>query len=183
MPALPAALLAALVLGQDAAVTGLDAVALPAAQQGSGPNLLLANPGDLLDGVFSLEYERALLPWLGVTLGAQVWGFRGVLAPPTVPPPSFIAALGPELGVRVHPGGVAPRGYWVGLTAGVEALLSRSDGPLARRWAWGMGLSTGYTYVLERSLSFQFGVGGRFVDYGDVVVWSPRLVLAVGSAF
>jgi hypothetical protein len=155
----------------------------PDAEQGSGPNLLLANPGDLLGGVVSIEYERALLPWLGVTLGAQAWVTRGVLTAADSPAPPFIAALGPELGVRFHPGGEAPRGAWVAAAAGVQGLLSRSDGPLARPWAWSGGLSAGYTFVLQRSLSFQAGVGARVMDYGDRVVWSPRLLLALGSAF
>jgi hypothetical protein len=148
--------------------------------RGSGPNLLLVNAGDLLDGVLSLEYERALAPWFGLSAGLSLWTFRGVLAPQTDP---YFVAFGPQLGARFHPNRDAPGGLWLGPTVSVDYLASRSDGPLARAWSWGLGADIGYTFILNRSLSFQLGGGGRFIDYGDRVVWSPRLVIALGTAF
>jgi hypothetical protein len=151
-------------------------------ERAAGPNLLLVNPGDLLNGIFSAEYERVLAPWFGVVVGLSVWGLPGIFPPPAAPG-ARVVALGPDLGARFHPFRDAPGGYWVGATASFDAVLSRSDGPLSRPWSWGLGITTGYTFIVERTLSFQVGVGGRFNDYGDRLVWSPRLVLALGSAF
>ena len=47
----------------------------------SNRNMILVNPGDLFSGVISLEYERALARWFGLTAGFSVRTFRGVFAP------------------------------------------------------------------------------------------------------
>ena len=89
----------------------LLAVPLAHADEGNGggtPNALIVNPGDLFNGVISIEYERALTNFFGITLGASIGVFKGVFAPPAG---AYYSAGGPELGVRFHfirdaPGGL-----------------------------------------------------------------------------
>lgn len=144
------------------------------------PNMLLVNMGDLLGGVVNIEYERALASWFGLTAGVSVWAFHGVFAP--LGEPSF-TGISPELGARFHFIRDAPGGLWFGpyLTAGY--LFSRSDGVLTRPWAWGLGAAVGYNFIFGRHFTFQLGVGGGFTDFGDRLVWAPRLRLGLGAAF
>lgn len=144
------------------------------------PNLLLVNVGDLLGGVVNVEYERALASWFGITAGLSVWAFHGVFVP--LGEPSF-TGISPELGARFHFIRDAPGGLWFGpyLTAGY--LFSRSDGALSQPWAWGLGAAVGYNFIFGRHFTFQLGVGGGFTDYGDRLVWAPRLRLGLGAAF
>jgi hypothetical protein len=148
--------------------------------EGAGPNLLMLNPGDLFGGVASIEYERALTSRFGLTVGLQVRSFRPVYA---TPGDLLVTSVNPELGARFHFFRDAPGGAWLAATVTGGAVLARSDGVAGRGWSWGVGAAAGYNFVLERHLTFQFGLGGGFLDYGDRVVWSPRLLLGVGVAF
>ncbi len=148
--------------------------------QQSGRNMLLVNPGDLFSGVISLEYERALLPWFGLTAGVSLWTFRGVFTP--LGEPTY-TGVGPELGARFHFIRDAPRGLWVGPSISAGYQLGRSDGAVSRLWSWGLGAGVGYNFVFFRFFTFQLGAAGGFVDYGEKLVWSPRLKLGVGATF
>ena len=53
----------------------------------------------------------------------------------------------------------------------------------SRPWSWGLGAALGYNFIIGRHFTFQIGAGGGFTDYGDVLVWSPRLRLGIGAAF
>ena len=143
-------------------------------------NALLVNPGDLFTGVLSLEYERGVASWLGVTTGFSVWTFHSVFSGPNTP---SYTAITPELGFRFHFIRQAPRGLWLGpyLTGGY--LIGRSSGAMARSWSWGLGAATGYNFVIGRHFTFQLGAGGGFTDYGDEVRWDPRLKLGIGATF
>jgi hypothetical protein len=145
-----------------------------------GRNLLLINPGDLFSGVLSLEYEGALSPRFGLTGGFSVWSFRGVFSPPSDPSYTVIS---PEFGARVHFIRDAPGGLWVGPYVSAGYVAGRSSGPLYRAWSWGVGAAFGYNFIIGRWFSFQLGAGGGFVDYGDRLVWAPRLKLGVGVVF
>jgi hypothetical protein len=143
-----------------------------------GPNLLLINPGDLINGVISLEYERALSPWFGLTIGASVWAFRGW----TFGQNDTYFAFLPELGARFHFIRDAPGGLFIGPTVSAGYVAS-SSGTLTSAFAWGLGASVGYNFIIGRNFTFQLGVGGRFTDYGGNLVWSPRLLLGLGATF
>lgn len=145
--------------------------------RGYGPNLLLVNPGDLLNGVITVEYERALASWFGITLGASLWAFPGIWGGPSY------TAFVPEVGARFHLIRHAPGGLFFGPTLSAGYVAYRSDGPVLRAFAWGLGASVGYNFIFGRHFTFQIGVGGRFTDYGDRLVWSPRLLLGLGAAF
>lgn len=145
-----------------------------------GPNLLLANPADLLGGAVSVEYERALTPWFGLTAGVSVWSFRGDLVP--VGTPSF-TSLSPELGARFHFVRDAPGGLWVGPMISGGYLFARNVGALVRTWSWGLGAAVGYNFIIGHHFTVQLGAGAGFVDYGDLLAWAPRLRLGVGWAF
>ncbi len=144
------------------------------------PNLLLLNVGDLLGGVVSVEYERALASWFGLTAGVSVWTFRGLYTP--LGEPAY-TGISPELGARFHFIRDAPGGLWFGPTLSAGYLFSSSTGTLNRVWSWGVGAAVGYNFIFGRHFTFQLGVGGGFTDYGDRIVWSPRLRLGLGVAF
>jgi hypothetical protein len=146
----------------------------------SGPNLLLVDPGALLNGVLSVEYERALASWFGLSVGLSVWTFHGLFSPSG--DPSYVS-VGPELGAKFHVIGDAPGGLWLGPTLAVGYLAARSSGTLSRPWSWGLGAAIGYNFIFGHHFTFQLGAGGQFTDYGDFVAWSPRLLLGLGSAF
>ena len=143
-------------------------------------NALLINPGDLFTGVLSLEYERGVARWLGITFGTSVWTFRSVFTGPGQP--SF-TALTQEIGFRFHFIRHAPRGLWIGPYATGGYLLGRSEGTMARAWSWGLGAATGYNFLVGRHFTFQLGAGGGFTDYGDEIRWDPRLKLGIGATF
>jgi len=156
----------------------------PAAQPvtiaASGPqNVLLVNPGDLFSGIITVEYERALSRWFGLSLGASLWAYRGPFAGQGEWFPSF----GPELGLRLHVIRDAPGGLWIGPSVTFGYVAPGTAGDPVRPWAWGLGGALGYNFILFRHLVFQLGAGGGFTDYGRGYVWSPRLRLGLGAAF
>ena len=144
------------------------------------PNLLLLNVGDLLGGVVNVEYERAVSRWFGITAGLWVYAFPGVFAP--LSGASF-TGISPELGVRFHFIRDAPGGLWFGPYATAGYLFTRSDGVVTQPFAWGLGAALGYNFIFGQHFTFQLGVGGGFTDYGDRLVWAPRLRLGLGAAF
>jgi hypothetical protein len=144
-------------------------------------NMLLINPGDLFSGVLSLEYERGLARWFGVTLGLSVWTFRGVFTPPGEPAYTGIA---PEIGFRFHFIRHAPRGLWIGPYASAGYVFGRDDGSaVTRAWSWGLGAALGYNFTFGRHFTLQLGVGGGFNDYGERLRWDPRFKLGIGATF
>jgi hypothetical protein len=145
-----------------------------------GKNMLLINPGDLFNGVLSVEYERAIGRYFGLTAGLSVSTFRGVFSAPSDP---TYTAISPEFGARVHFIRDSPRGLWFGPSISAGYLAARSGGGLSRAWAWGIGAALGYNFMIGRIFTFQLGAGGGFVDYGDRLVWAPRLKLGVGAIF
>ncbi|MGV3624057.1 MAG: hypothetical protein ACO1OB_24785 [Archangium sp.] len=168
------------------AALSLNLAAAPVVTQAPLPvrqatlNVLTVNPADLLSGIASIEYERVVTPWLGVSGGIAVWSFRGILIPYDQP---SVVGIAPELGARFHLSSNAPGGFWLGPTAMFGTLFSRTDGELARGWSWGVALAAGYTFLLDEHLVFQLGGSSGFIDYGDRIVWSPRLRLALGVTF
>ncbi len=168
-------LVAALVRAEaPSVVASVEAPTLP------GPNVLMVEAGDLMGGVARLEYERAVHPRLGLTVALSAATFPAIFATPGAP---FFASAGAEVGARLHLVGDAPSGAWLSLSATGAAVLARSDGPVTRPWSWGLDAAFGYTAIYRGHFAFQFGLGGGFVDYGERIVWSPRFVLGLGSAF
>lgn len=143
-------------------------------------NVITVNPADLFSGALSVEYERVVAPWLGISAGVSAWTFRGVFLPNGEP--TFFG-ISPELGLRFHVLNFAPGGFWLGPTASVGALFERVDGPLTRNWSWGLSLAAGYNFIIENLVVLQLGGSSGFIDYGELIVWSPRLRIAVGFAF
>jgi hypothetical protein len=143
------------------------------------PNLLLINPGDLFNGVFSLEYERALGRFFGLTAGFSAWTFNG---PFSFGQPNY-TVFGPEVGLRLHLIESAPAGLWLGPSISAGYVIARDGGAVARAWSWGLNAGVGYNFVLGRHFVFQLGAAGGFVDYGDRLVWQPHLKLGLGGVF
>jgi hypothetical protein len=145
----------------------------------TAPNLLLVNPGDLFNGVLSLEYERALGPHFGLTGGFSVATFDG---PFNLGQPAY-TTFGPEFGARIHLIEDAPGGLWLGPTLSGSYVISRAGGSVYRSWSWGLGAAVGYNFIIAHRFAVQVGVGGGFTDYGDALVWAPRLRLGLGGVF
>ena len=142
-------------------------------------NMLLLNPGDLFSGIISLEYERGLASWFGITLGLSIFTFHSVF---NTDEPTF-NSITPELGFRFHFIRHAPRGLWIGPYISPGYVFGRSSGSVSRAWSWGLGAALGYNFVLGEHFTFQLGAGGGFIDYGDHVRWDPRLKLGIGATF
>lgn len=156
-------------------------VATPARADPYRPNVLLVNVGDLFSGLISLEYERALNSWFGLTAGLSVLTFPGLFQPPGAP--AFVG-INPELGVRFHFIKDAPGGLWLGPYLSGGYLFARTDGgSVTNPFAWGLGAAIGYNFIFGPHFTLQIGVGGGFNDYGGSLVWSPRLRLGLGAAF
>ncbi len=150
------------------------------ARGADAPNVLLFNPGDLINGIVSIEYERALNPFFGIVIGASVSTFRGAFTP--VDGSSYVA-VGPELGARFHFIKDAPGGLWIGPSIQGLYIASRSGGSVSRAFGYGLAASVGYNFILGKHFVFQLGVGGGFNDYGDGIAWAPRLKLGLGGTF
>lgn len=144
-----------------------------------GRNLLLINPGDLFNGVISIEYERALNSFFGITAGFSATAFNG---PFNFGQRSY-TAFGPELGFRFHFIRDAPRGLWIGPYINAGYVVAAGSGSVSRNIAWGAGAGIGYNFVFGKHFAFQLGLAGGFNDYGDALVWAPRLKLGVGGVF
>ena len=142
-------------------------------------NMLLINPGDLFTGIISIEYERGLASWFGITLGLSVYTFHTVF---NTDEPTY-NSINPELGFRFHFIRHAPRGLWIGPYISPGYVFGRSSGTISRAWSWGLGAALGYNFVLGKHFTFQLGAGGGFTDYGDRVRWDPRLKLGIGATF
>lgn len=144
-----------------------------------GPrNLLIVNPGDLFNGLVTLEYERALGQFVGLEFGLSILTFRGVFNPPVM---ANLVAIAPEIGLRIHLIRPAPRGLWFGPSINGAYLLPNSDTP-GRSFGYGFGAAVGYNFTLGNFV-FQVGFGGAVQDYGEGFVWSPRLRLGLGAVF
>lgn len=138
-------------------------------------NAFLLNVGDLLSGALSLEYERGMVPWLGINVGLGVSFF------PTVwNTDDAKVALRAELGFRFHFVRHAPGGLWIGP---YSILNTGFDQDSYQRFTWGLGAALGYNFVLGRYFTLQIGGGGGFTDYGDHVAWTPRLRVGLGASF
>ncbi len=144
------------------------------------PNLLLVNPGALLNGVIALEYERALTPFFGLDFGLSVSTFRGVWVPSDS---ASVVAFGPEVGVRFHFIRDAPGGLWIGPSISGAYIAARSNGTVVRAFGYGVNAAIGYNFLLGPHFALQLGLGGGFVDYGEGLAWNPNLRLGLGGRF
>lgn len=164
-----------------ALVAAAALTAAPARADSPTPNLILVNVGDLFSGLVSIEYERAVASWFGLTAGLSILTFHGLFTPPG--DPAFVG-INPELGARFHFIRDAPGGLWVGPYLSGGYLFARTDGgAVTNPFAWGIGAALGYNFIFGQHFTFQLGAGGGFTDYGDRLVWSPRLRLGLGAAF
>lgn len=144
------------------------------------PNILLINPGDLLNGVISVEYERALNDFFGLAVGASVTTFRGAFVPSNH---ANVIAVGPELSARFHFIRKAPGGLWLGPSINGVYIASSNGGASARAFGYGLGAAVGYNFTLGDHFVLQLGLGGGFNDYGQGLAWSPRFRLGLGGRF
>ncbi len=142
-------------------------------------NVLLVNPGDLFNGLVTLEYERGVTSLLGIEVGMSVLAFRGVFDPPVK---AHVIAVAPELGVRFHFIRNAPGGLWIGPSINAAYIAPASSDTPPRAFGFGFGAAVGYNFIL-RNFVLQLGVGGAVHDYGEGFVWSPRFRLGIGAAF
>ena len=160
--------------------TALADTVLVTRERRVAPNMLLINPGDLFNGVVSLEYERALTSFFGIVGGFSATTFNG----PFNFGRDYYTVVGPELGFRFHFIQDAPAGLWLGPYINGGYVVSRSTGEVSRAWSWGAGAGIGYNFVIGRHFTFQLGAAGGFNDYGSgPLVWAPRLKLGIGGVF
>ena len=142
------------------------------------PNVFLINPGDLIDGVISVEYERALNSFFGLEFGLGVGAFRGAFLSSDR---TTVFAIAPEVGIRVHFIRDAPGGLWFGPAISAAYIAATSDGEVARAFGYGLTAAIGYNFFLGDHFALQLGVGGGFNDYGYGLEWSPHFRLGLGG--
>ncbi len=158
--------------------TGARAQALEDPRAPRGPNILLESPGEHFGEAVSLEYQRALASWLGLTAGLSVWSFHPIFFRSRE---LELTAVDPEFGSRFHFIGDAPEGVWLGPLVSNGYRISRADGPVSRLWSSSVGATIGYNFSSLRHLSFQVGAGGGLRDDGDQLVLSPQVRFGVGA--
>jgi len=168
--------LASVALGAPAAAEGI----VEARDTTYGPNVLLLNAGDLVIGGVTLEYERALTPWFGLSLSVWASTYRNLFLPADRASALWI---GPEFSPRFHFLRDAPGGWWVGPTVSAGGVYASDGGPVTQPLLWGAGLAAGYTFILGHHFTVQLGLGGGFTLWGERVDWVPRLRVAVGPTF
>lgn len=139
-------------------------------------NVALMNLGDLATGGISIEYERVLTPWLGLTADLGMRGFKT----PLVSPEAWLTAGSLELGARLHFVRPAPGGLFVDAHLTGAALMKSLDGIPPRALGWGAGASVGYQFIVLPNFALQLGAGGGFIDTGAGLVWEPRLRFGLG---
>jgi hypothetical protein len=139
-------------------------------------NVAFMNLGDLITGGVSIEYERVVVPWLGMTAGLGMRGFDT----PFVNRENWRTAASGELGVRLHFLKPAPAGLFVDAHLTGVALMKSLDGVPLRPFGWGAGASVGYQFVVLPNFALQLGAGANFVDAGAGLQWEPRLRVGLG---
>ncbi len=144
------------------------------------PNLLIFDPGALINGVVRFEYERAINTWFGISLGLAVTTFRGAFSPDSE---RAVIAVGPELGVKFHFIQDAPGGLWIGPYVGGSIVANREGGSTASAFAYDLGAALGYNLILFKHFVLSLGVGGGFHDRGYGIAWAPRFRLGLGGVF
>ena len=148
----------------------------------SGPpvtSVFLFNAGELLNGTIALEHEVALTRWFGLSSGFLLNVFPGVFAPKGQ---SSFVAFGPELTARFHFIQDAPLGLWIGPSLYVAYLASNGSGNPRQLFGYGLSGTIGYNFQLSAHVVLQVGGGAGFRDFGDGLMWLPRIHLGVGVA-
>lgn len=169
------ALACASVALSEEAVTTLAVATAPALEP---KNVALMSLGDLVTGGVGVEYERAVVPWLGLTFGLGMRGFRT----PLVNPDAWSTAARAEVGVRLHFLGGAPAGPFLDAHLAGVALMTGREGAPPQPLSWGAGASAGYQFVVLPSFALQLGAGAGFIDSRAGLVWEPRLRFGLGVA-
>ena len=163
-------------LGWPAVAAAQDA---DAAEAAPAPRWTLqVDPLTTYLGYVHVQVERALTDHVSVYAGPHMRLFSS----PTAEPEDYIG-VGAELGVRVFPWGVAPRGPWAQVR-GVGARLWSDDDT-----AWGGYVSglVGYTWILGDVFVLSGGAGVQYLNYqvgelGPQGVF-PALHTTLGVAF
>jgi hypothetical protein len=139
-------------------------------------NVAFMNLGELVTGGVSIEYERVVFPWLGITADLGMRGFDT----PLVNRQTWRTAATAELGARFHFLRPAPGGLFVDAHLTGVALMKSLDGVPLRPLGWGAGASVGYQFVVLPNFALQLGAGVGFVDAGAGLQWEPRLRVGLG---
>ncbi|MDP1921407.1 MAG: hypothetical protein Q8L14_34520 [Myxococcales bacterium] len=166
-------------LAQAATAWSDEAVSTPASTAVERPapkNVAFMNLGDLATGGISLDYERVVAPWLGLTAGLGMRGFDT----PLVNRETWRTTASAALGVRLHLVQRAPAGLFVDAHVTGAALMKSLEGAPLRPFGWGAGASLGYQFVVLPNFAFQLGAGAGFIDGGAGLQWEPRLRVGLG---
>lgn len=140
-------------------------------------NIVTFNPFDLLSGVVTLGYERALAPAVSVYADANVYAFPGINSEAG----ESTSGGGVAVGARFFPGSEAPSGFWLAPAFSLAYLTQKQTsggstievngagyliaGVLGYTWIWGnfslqLGLGAGYANFRASSGSVSVGYKG-----------------------
>lgn len=167
------------VLVQAAVAWSDEAVSTPASttvERTAPKNVAFMNLGDLVTGGVSIDYERVVAPWLGITAGLGMRGFDT----PLVNRETWRTTASAALGVRFHFVQRAPAGLFLDAHLTGAAMMKSLEGAPPRPFGWGAGASVGYQFVVLPNFAFQLGAGAGFIDGGAGLQWEPRLRVGLG---
>jgi hypothetical protein len=150
--------------------------------------VLSVQPIQLMLGVVSGDYERAIGSGLTAGIGASYWdlGTLGIATEGLLD----VSYLSAEAKVRYYPGEVPFRGFSIGLTAGgAHASYRVLDEDRGTANGVKVGAEVDYNWLLGRSerLALALGLGGKRIWYGaagDRLAGAyPTSRVAIGWAF
>jgi hypothetical protein len=167
------------------------------AQDATPSNLIDFNPGTLLWGEVSLEYERALGQAMSVLIGPQLLPFKGVIDN-SYASQTGIQSKGAGLTLSFHffPGVQSLRGFWIGPEADATWASASVGNITVSGTVFGVYGIAGYTFLPGPNVAISLGIGagrrlnsvtGTDASGNTVVELGPGWVVtgraAIGYAF
>lgn len=130
-------------------------------------NAVMINPLSLVVGAavgiwsIRLDYERSLLPWMGITAqpSFMYWSFED----------TEIVGGGLYVGLPFYPGSTAIRGFFVKPLVGFEYASGEVDTESGALGVFGIGATIGYTWQWEYGLIMSLEGGAAYpVLFGEL---------------
>jgi len=136
-----------------------------AAAQGPAQSLIDINPLDLAFGELSLEYERAINPYLSILVGPQILVFPGVGSASG----ASESGVGITASLHVFPGGNSLHGFWFGPEVDLDYAQVSIGGVSGAGVAAGAFGIVGYTFFPAPHIPISLGLGAGYGTSGATV--------------
>lgn len=150
---------------------------------------LSINPALLLLGGIGAEVEGAVGANVSLFASPSVLLFPSPLLLPDATDVS-VSGFGLEGGLRVFPGGSAPKGFWIGPYAGLASASATSGRSSGHASALTVGGMLGYSWIFKSNFYLSLGAGGGFQSLTSASAFtgfssktSPALALRFAIGF